>query len=103
MTPGFNSNTYTAIALFLAAFLLFVPDAAALEFGSNPFERGGELLQDWGEQLAAVVTFAAFIGLVAVILAAMFGKLLVGWAVKIIGGLIALTGLSWAIAAATGT
>ena len=102
MTSRFNSTTYTVITLIIAAFFINVPNALALEFGSNPFERGGALLQDWGQQLATVVTFGAFLGLVAVILAAMFNKLMIGWAVKIVGGLIALTGVSWGIAAATG-
>ena len=64
---------------------------------ANPFERGTNLFTDWTQEVTTLVTAGAGLAGAIVIGMAMAGRLDVGWAGRIVGGLVALTGLSWVV------
>lgn len=75
----------------------------AAQAQENPFEKATQVATEWTELLRNVVIAGASLAGVVVILLAIAGRLQVGWAFRIIGGLIALSGLSWVVDAVSGS
>ena len=79
----------------------FVSSAALAQ--DNPFEKATQVATEWTELVRNMVIAGASLAGVVVILLAIAGRLQIGWAFKIIGGLIALSGLSWLVDSLIGT
>ncbi|MFC3230382.1 TrbC/VirB2 family protein [Marinibaculum pumilum] len=99
-----DSEQSTRLAAFLLAVALvavMAPDLALAQ-AEDPFAKSTTFLNETATSARNVVTALAGVGLVIVIAMAMVGKLAVGWAVKIVSGLIVLTGTGWIVTAITG-
>jgi len=83
------------------AALPFVSSAALAQ--DNPFEKATQVATEWTELVRNMVIAGASLAGVVVIALAIAGRLQIGWAFKIIGGLIALSGLSWLVDSLIGT
>jgi hypothetical protein len=78
-----------------------IPAAALAQ--ANPFEKATQVATEWTELVRNMVIAGASLAGVVVIALAIAGRLQIGWAFKIIGGLIALSGLSWLVDSLIGT
>lgn len=95
-----KQNTCKRTALWALALLAIAVTPAtvfAQAFTNDPYQAGSTWLLDQATSASGIITALAFAAGVIVIGFAMAGKLLIGWAARIIGGLIALSGLSWLI------
>lgn len=87
--------------LLVAAMVVYWPDVALAQ-AEDPFAKGTDFLNKMSTMARTVVTALGGVGLVIVIAMAMAGKLALGWATKIVIGLVALTGTGWLVTTITG-
>nr|WP_298689465.1 hypothetical protein [uncultured Dongia sp.] len=89
------------IRVLLSTALLSLATRAALA-QDNPFDKATQVATEWTELARNMVIAGASLAGIAVIALAIAGRLQIGWAFRIIGGLIALSGLSWIVEQAVG-
>ncbi|MEQ8348709.1 MAG: TrbC/VirB2 family protein [Sneathiellaceae bacterium] len=98
-----DSSRRTAALLVAFALVAGLVPELALAQAEDPFAKSTTFLNETATSARNVVTALAGVGLVIVIAMAMVGKLAVGWAVKIVAGLIVLTGTGWIVTTITGS
>ena len=101
--PAYSKGWPACSLLVVAILVMAVWPELAWAQAEDPFAKGTTFLNEMATLARTVVTALAGLGMVIVIAMAMAGKLALGWAVKIVVGLVALTGTGWLVTTITGS